>query len=560
MKPRIELRDRGQTIFKDLLEVSRARQAVYEGSRWPNPKYRNNPEGFLREVLGVKLIMAHQLEIMNAVIKHDRIAVSSGQKIGKTFIVACLILWYFCSFEDANVTIMMTTKGQMTHVLWGEIRRILDRARKGGVDLLMGAKMAADPGGGLISQDGRKVIGKAVRDIEALGGISGANQLWVIDEASFLEKGIEGAILGNTQGAVAGQTKILMTSNPTRSEGPFFDIFHYHRLDQDPLYGWWTRIYSSREIAEANARAGLSIPGVATIEGCDMLLGLYGANHPFYIVRTLGQFLKNESGKICPLHLIKAAQEQWKIASDWEGALSVGVDPAGKSEGSDAWGFAAVRGNKVLECYDRHGLSIEAGLQEAEALLQRHRSGEEIPRMLSDIDGVKGIEFQVAARNRSESLLGSDRHKGYTYHGVKPSDYARRKRGAYDRVRDELWALLGDFLRDGGAIPSDFGLEAELFAPSWEEVTLSRGGHPFTLLKATPKDILRSPEMLGRSPNKADALSLALWIPIQFLEEESSASPPPPPPPQRQPDIAMMGTLAGGMSPYDLINQVMGRR
>jgi hypothetical protein len=58
----------------------------------------------------------------------------------------------------------------------------------------------------------------------------------------------------------------------------------------------------------------------------------------------------------------------------------------------------------------------------------------------------------------------------------------------------------------GGAILDDEFLEADLHAPSWTTDHASR-------LKVTPKPILRKEEHLGRSPDRGDALTLAVWEP-----------------------------------------------
>ena len=554
-KGQIETRRRGANIMREGCKLFMRLEAKQEGQRWPAVKYQHDPGGFVKEVLK-QLFMPHQVEITEAVRDHDKVAVSSGQKIGKTHLLACLILWWWCCFPEASVTLMMTTKGQLVDVIWREIRKIiLYTHRTTGVDILADAKMAADPAGGLRSADGmRIVIGKSVQQIEALGGISGPAMLFVVDEASFMSQRIFEALMGNTKGGA----KVLCTSNPTRPNGPFFDIFHRYTLQQNPAYGWWTKIYSSRDVAESNARLGLKIPGVATVEKCDEDLALYGANHPAYIIRTLGQFLKSEQGKICTWHAIQAAKERWASASDWDGHLVIGCDPAGKSEGSDAWGFAVLRGNKCLEVSQRQGISQEAGLAEVERLLERYRQGDEIPAVHVDCEGPIGAPFDAKCRNRSEQLLATDRNKAFTYHGVKSSQYAARTAQSWDTVRDELWGTLADWLSEG-AIPADYLLEAELYAPSWIEVQVTRGGARLSLIKATPKDVLRSPEVLGRSPNLADALGLAVYTPRHLRD---LPAPPDPPwrtqeaPPQ---DPRELSTLSGGWSPYDLLDASMGQ-
>jgi hypothetical protein len=82
----------------------------------------------------------------------------------------------------------------------------------------------------------------------------------------------------------------------------------------------------------------------------------------------------------------------------------------------------------------------------------------------------------------------------------------------YYRVRDELWANLAKWLGDGGAIPPDPKLARELNAPSWAMGLNAR-------FKATPKSEIRSE--LGRSPDRADAVALAVWEPVVFRPERA---------------------------------------
>jgi hypothetical protein len=69
-------------------------------------------------------------------------------------------------------------------------------------------------------------------------------------------------------------------------------------------------------------------------------------------------------------------------------------------------------------------------------------------------------------------------------------------------VRDELAANLLAWVKDGGALPDDPKLAAELHAFSWEYQVTGR-------LKVTRKDAIR--EEIGRSPDRYDAVALACW-------------------------------------------------
>jgi hypothetical protein len=83
-------------------------------------------------------------------------------------------------------------------------------------------------------------------------------------------------------------------------------------------------------------------------------------------------------------------------------------------------------------------------------------------------------------------------------------------------MRDELWANLAEWIREGGAIPDDARLTKELHAPEWH-------GQISGKLKATPKSDLR--KMLdGRSPDRADAVALAVWEGVALRDEQRDAA------------------------------------
>ncbi len=77
--------------------------------------------------------------------------------------------------------------------------------------------------------------------------------------------------------------------------------------------------------------------------------------------------------------------------------------------------------------------------------------------------------------------------------------------GEYSLLRDQLWFGLQKWLKDGGTIPADPKLEAELVASTYAFDLRGR-------IKAEPKEKIK--ERLRRSPDRADALALAvgpLW-------------------------------------------------
>jgi hypothetical protein len=131
----------------------------------------------------------------------------------------------------------------------------------------------------------------------------------------------------------------------------------------------------------------------------------------------------------------------------------------------------------------------------------------------------------------------------------------------YARCRDELWFGIADWLKAGGAIPDDSKLTGELVAVEYAFT-------PAAKIKVESKDDLRA--RLGRSPDRADALALAVFTRSQKVARFGTA-------PFRSPvytfadegygagdcddDDDSWSPLDGGQVIYDAANpHVVGRR
>jgi hypothetical protein len=489
---------RRATIPGEFIRALRLKYDRVLGDQWPSPKWQKDPVGFARMLSEVPY--PHQVDFFEAILHNPLVAISSGQKIGKTWFLAVTMWWYFCSYPNAKVTLTATTETQVDNVVWDEMKNIRRRALAKGIDLLAGGTMAENPRTGIESPDGRSVRGLTVRQIEAMGGISGENMLFVADEASSLSGKLAEAMAGNT----AGDARMLWTSNPTRSEGPFYDAFHKFK-------GFWkTFMISSEDIAAKIAASGLKAPGIATSATIKRWEEMWGRDSPFFIVRVLGKFLQIETGKICPLHLISAAQNRYKDytgpPTELDGVLKLGVDAAGAGEEGDEWGFCLTRGKRTVgDILTERGLDASTtAVPRIESLLKVFRKGQEIPVVVIDAEGEIGSRLLGTLKARAEWLRVHDVPNSYEVHGVRSSQHATREVRFYERVRDELWANVSRWLKEGGAIPPDYKLESELHAAAWTTLVSGKA-------KATSKDVLR--EFLGRSPDRADALCLSVWEP-----------------------------------------------
>lgn len=490
-------------------------------------RYRADPVAYALERLGVKFL-PHQACLAYAIANRwdlitpemaelaqmanpgkRKIAVRSGQKTGKSKTIICLALWFFECFAESRAFMTAAIGDQIRSVLWKELFDTLRKAPHAPVE-----KPSEDPTRGMLSADrSREIKGFTGRTIESVAGISG-NLAYFVDEASHLEKPKYEALKGNTAGEGDLGAPILFTSQATRNEGPFFEAFHSKAEE------WTTMVFDAEAIADYQAKHGLAIKGMATKARVAEWKAEEGEDSPFYQLRVKGAFLKNETGRIVTMHLIEAARARWREVADGEDVLSIGFDPAGPGDGGDELGFAPVRGPKCVELYTRRGLDEEAGLKEVYHLLEKHRRPGETPRIMIDAEGMIGSAYYGRLRAEAANRRIHSPATAFDVYGVRTSSRFVNDPTKFARVRDEVWWNLAQWMLTG-AIPLDHKLEAELHAPTWLPL-------PDGKIRATPKSELR--DFLGRSPDRADALGLAVDPPRVFRVIRSAGGAPAPAP------------------------------
>lgn len=505
------------TLRGDFLAALGREHDAYRRPEWPSLRYQRDPVAFAREAVGVEP-WSRQIEILEAVRDHDRVAVSSGHKVAKSHTAVLIALWFFCSFPDARVVMSSTTSRQVDQILWRELRMMTARSRL----VLNGDPPYELARSGYKSPfpDFREIVGFTAREAEAVAGISGKSLLYIIDEASGVDDAIFEAIEGNR----AGGARIVLFSNPTKSDGEFYEAFHGKKAFYKTLQ------ISSEETP--NARTGREvIPGLATRAWVEEKRREWGVDSPLYAIRVQGKFVTNETGKIISALKIAASQERHADV-EAEGHLQIGVDPAGEQGKGDESGFAARRGNKQLWLDAKRGLTAEGHADVVRDLLTAlvRQGGERTtPVVAVDVDGV-GMEIARALADLEDRLDRARAPERFQLVRVKASVPLRRN-GRFDRLRDALWGRLERWIREGGAIMSDAKLAKELHVPTWDYVKDTK------ILKATSKDAMRA--VLGRSPDRADALALAVWEPSWLRIEDGG-----------EPDATASSVTESAIDPY----------
>lgn len=504
------------TFASDLHERLALQTHAVTRVTFPSPRWLDDPVAFMREVLGVSPWLK-QIEIIEAIRDHARVCVKSGHKVSKSHTAAAIALWFYCSFEDARVIMTSTTSRQVDQILWRETRMM--KARSGRcVDC-----KAEDPEGhriptpcphsasidgemgelartGLKSDDFREIVGFTAREAEAVAGISGKNLLYILDEASGIKPEIYEAIEGNR----AGGARVVMFSNPTRTNGEFYDAFTEKK-----------RFYSCHTISSEdtpNVKYGeddpRAIPGLASRAWVEEKKEEWGEESALYKVRVRGLFAELEGAKIFPLHKIAEAELAWDGAVA-DGRLYIGLDPAGESGLGDESVWAPVRGHKQLSFVTERGLSPASHLVHTLGMISELKNPREVPVVVLDVEGETGHKVLGIF----SAFLAPLDDPPFELVAMRSSDSAHRTPILYDRQRDELCANLLSWINDGGAIVEDAKLAKELNALYWIEQEKSGK------VKLVSKKELR--KTLKRSPDRYDALALATWVPTDMTARQT---------------------------------------
>lgn len=410
----------------------------------------------------------------------------SGHKIGKSTSAAILLLWFLCTKERALVVLLSSSGHQVKNILWKEVRRLYHASK-----LPLGGEIFLDPATGLRFADGRKAYGLSTDKAEKAAGVSGPNNLYILDEASGIAEPIFEAMEGNRAG---GESRMVMFSNPTQVSGTFYESFTTKR-------DYWHGIHVRSDETPNCTGEGPAIPGLANPDWVAEKKKEWGVDSALYHVRVLGNFPLQASNAIIGLGLVEEAMKRWE-STPAAGRLEIGVDVA--RFGDDETVIVVRRGNKV---YPPKALRSMDGVEVAGKVLEIARAlrrPEERVKIKIDGIGVGASPVDILSRAKDVDLVDVNVSK-------KSDDEEDNS-----NLRTQLWFGLADWLRAGGTLPPDKLLEAELVAATYTFDTQGRR-------RAEPKDKIK--ERIQRSPDRADALALAVYSPPMGLPASAAAPP-----------------------------------
>ncbi|HWA29131.1 MAG TPA: hypothetical protein VG734_26005 [Lacunisphaera sp.] len=456
-----------------------------------------------------------------AVAQHRRVAVRSCHKSGKSKLAAAIAIWWALTRRMARVILTAPTARQVEKALWYEIRSFY------AVSPLLRQILpepGLDPATGCRWADGRELFGFTASNADNVSGPGGPEVLVIIDEGPGVPRSVWEAL----QGVRAGGGKVLTLGNPTQTSGWFYDAFHERRA------GWDLHHISGPDTP--NVVAGEMVyPGLIDREFIQEIADDNDTDSPVYAVRVLGNFPANVANAVIGLGMLEAARSRWDddVASP-SMTIDLGVDVA--RFGDDYSAVSAREGLRVYTpawfekerdvkaCVNGYDSTKVSGL----ALQCMSALRDKKQRVRIKIDSTGGYGGAVADRLRE--LQADGRLDEFVE--VVEINFAETasEPDKYPRVRDELWFGFRKFCKDGGAIyDKDARCDSELLAPTY---SLTSAGQN----KVEPK--LDTKKRLGRSPDRAESVLLAVYEPNTAVEDFTDDPVPEPEPESRWADTA----------------------
>lgn len=420
--------------------------------------YKNDPVLAIESLFSVKLDNQQKQLVLGAQDPNARIAVKSSQGAGKTSCLVWMVLYYLLTLEDCRILITAPSAQQLNRVFHSETQKWFARLPdvfKAFFDI----KKESIHIKGKEYQMASLVTGNP-SNIEGLQGGHATNYIIMGDEASGLEEKVFDTLLG-TLGA--GDGRFIMTSNPVRNSGRFYEIF----ATENPR--WLKLTFNAMESAVTSQR------------WIDEMKEMYSELDDNWQIRVLGNFGRFGEQQFISSSLIEEAANNWlehKIYANYPRVA--GVDVA--RFGADQTVFTLRQGPKILDITRYSNLDTMEVAARVTDYYQRFG-----PTNIF----IDSIGVGAGVYDRTAEL-------GLPVREVIVSQASNNPK-MYGNFRAQLWGEMRDWMQNGADIPDDRDLISQLNAMQYTY------NNKMQVLLMSKKDIKR---MGLPSPDIADSISL----------------------------------------------------
>lgn len=327
-------------------------------------KLQKDPVLHIEQIQGVETLEDYQKRVCKLIAENDRVVISAVHDIGKTWLMAKIVLWFQSSFPYSKTITTAPTFLQVEKLLWSEINA--------------GYRDSITPLGGEMLTVQWKIdddwfaIGVSPKDDAGASDRQGAGSrfqgfhaeyiLIIFDEAT----GVHSKRWIQAEGMLtSANVKFIAIGNPTSKNTQFYKCF------QSPIY---TKVKLTcfdspnlkangvRNMSDLKAELNhlntlddvnkqkrikkylVAQPKLITYQWVMQCALQWGFQHPLFVTKVLGQFPADEDRSMIPLAIVEAAQVRTDLLPD--DGIYIGVDPA--RFGSDSTVITIFEGYKQI--------------------------------------------------------------------------------------------------------------------------------------------------------------------------------------------------------------------
>jgi phage terminase large subunit len=422
-----------------------------------------NPEFFLKNVLGVTTLTEQLSRVCASVKENRRTAVPSGHGVGKTYLSARLALWRLYSFPPSSKVITTApTWEQVEKLLWRELRN----AHKTSVTPLGGNLLKTE----LTIDEDWFAVGLSTNEPVRFQGHHAPYVTVILDEAT----GVDPLIWEAAEGlAVGPNDRFLAVGNPTDPTAEF------KRACDSPL---WNVVRLNAE-EHPNVLSGeILIPGAVTREWVEEKKIQYGGTDTaLYRARVLGLFPEQGDDMLISLAWVERAQKNWRKPEYDDVAAAQGTDVA--RFGSDE--------TVHIDIFEDGSVGVPRAIRGQNTMATAGAIKASSARR-------KGVDDSGLGGGVTDRLVEQGVDIIPYIAGESPFDKER----FYNR-RAETWWEVREMLRlQRMTLPPDDQLAADLTNIKFSYTSKGQ-------IKLEKKEEVK--KRLGRSPDRGDALAIALY-------------------------------------------------
>lgn len=447
-------------------------------------RWREDPVLFVREVFKVEPD-AWQLDVLRAFYTNQRLAMKACKGPGKTAVLAWLAWNFLATRPHPKVIATSITGDNLADGLWSEMAKWRNASPflKQAFTWMKTSIVANDhPETWFMVARSWPKGGDTNQQADTLSGKHADFMLFILDEAGGIPDAVMAAAEAGLANAVPGtgrEAHIVIAGNPTHLEGPLYrsctserDLWHVTEITGDP------------DDPKRSPRI--------SVQWARDQIKKYGRDNPWVLVNVFGKFPPSSINSLLGPDDVRDAMQRHVRKENYSFAAKIlGVDVA--REGDDRSVIFPRQGLAAfMPTIMRNVKSIEG----AGAVARQWRDWDADGCFVDNTGGFGG------------GWLDQLSNLGFSPVGVHFAGKANDPR--YANKRAEMWFLMAEWIKKGGALPNIPELVAELTTP-----TYTFKGDALLL---EDKDLIK--ERLTRSPDLADGLALTFAQPVLPKDSE----------------------------------------